>query len=41
MEGKVSNRTVLEKIAKDVLHIEDPEKVEAFIYEFVYSMLFW
>lgn len=39
MSEKVLNRPVLEKIAKDVMRIEDAEMIEAFVNMFVYTIL--
>lgn len=39
MEDKSLNRPVLERIAKEVMGIEDPDAIEAFVNEFVFSML--
>lgn len=39
MSEKVLNRPVLEEIAKDVLKLETPEQIYAFVCQFVYITL--
>ncbi len=41
MEKETLNRLVLERIAREIFGMEDPDVIDAFVNEFVYSMLFW
>ena len=39
MNEKVLNRPILEQIAKDIMKLDNPEQIEAFVNLFVYTML--
>lgn len=39
MDNKNLNRPVLERIAKEVFGIKEPNLIDAFVNEFVFSML--
>lgn len=39
MSEKILNRPILERIAKEIMNLEESEQVEAFVNLFVYTML--
>ncbi|MFZ7121377.1 MAG: hypothetical protein ACOWWH_10540 [Eubacteriaceae bacterium] len=39
MSEKVSNREVLERFAREIMHMETKEQIDGFINSFVYGIL--
>ncbi|MFZ7133181.1 MAG: hypothetical protein ACOWWR_12545 [Eubacteriales bacterium] len=39
MEKKILNRPEIERVAREVMQLDQPEQIEAFVNMFVYTML--
>lgn len=40
-KSKSPNRLVLERIAREIFHFEDEDRIDAFVNEFIYACMFY